>query len=178
MSDTNEKTPAPWEQQPGESSRHYMLARGYFELGPRRCLSDIATMHGFSLKSIKVYSSRYQWGRRARAYDHYLQTIQTEQQHKAWQRVTEENAERWARRLEQRRELEWEIAQEFLQKAREVLETSVEEKGWKPGDAVACSKMAAQLMQQVAADVTREQETSNTQETVIRVEYAGEGDAQ
>ncbi len=177
---SGEPLPALWEQQPGEPAKAYALAQRYFASGTERSLRKLALdvrMH-YSYATLKKYSSLYGWVRRAKAYDQHMFKMREKVQQRAGQDMAQEDAQRWARRFAQTRELQWDIAQQLLQKAREVLETSVEEKGWKPGDAVACSKMAAQLMEQLAAAVAQEGESDSGAETVIRVEYVGGGDTQ
>jgi hypothetical protein len=68
----------PWDRLPNERSKAYYLFCMYRDLGPTRTLERLARVEDSDLNrvatraNLKVYSRKYQWVSRARAYDDYL----------------------------------------------------------------------------------------------------------
>ncbi len=63
------------EQLPHEHMRAYHAAQTYFALGAKRSLKLVAQQVGVSKTTIENYSSRYQWVRRAQAYDNFISSM-------------------------------------------------------------------------------------------------------
>ncbi len=68
----------PWDRLPNERSKAYHLFCMYRDLGPTRTLERLARVEDSDSNrvatraNLKVYSRKYQWVARARAYDDYL----------------------------------------------------------------------------------------------------------
>lgn len=62
---TTSDEPAPWERLPGETARAYASFRTFRDLGPTRGLDRLDVSH----QTAKNWSSRWDWHRRAEAWD-------------------------------------------------------------------------------------------------------------
>lgn len=113
----------PWDQLPNEGSAAYRAFREYLQLGMERTLGEIATALDREPKVIYRVAADFNWIKRARAYDRWL--IQTEET--AIRKSTEKSAVTWAQRRSNYRELEWTLAGELIQKAKEILALPVTE---------------------------------------------------
>ena len=63
---------APWEQQPGESAKAFEAFAIYRDMGVERSVRKVTQRLNKSLTLIGKWSSRYNWPKRARAYDRDL----------------------------------------------------------------------------------------------------------
>jgi hypothetical protein len=160
-----------WERQSDETAAMYAAARVYFELGPRRTLRAVAEQCTRSRSTIQRWSSRHQWVARARAYDEYRLAQEDAARRRVLAQATQTEARKWAERLAQEREDEWESSRALLEKAREMLASPLEDTKWNWRDAGALIKQAADLVRLAAGGV--DLEGGATGETVtVRVEYA------
>lgn len=60
---------AAWYRREGESAKAYQALMYYCQLGPERSLRQVAARRDCNLSLVKRWSSRHQWGVRARAWD-------------------------------------------------------------------------------------------------------------
>jgi hypothetical protein len=94
----SEPSPAPWEQQPGETPRAYAAFCVFRDLGPRRTLAAAAAAYyqrtADSLeRQVDKWSSAFRWVERAAAWDRHLDA----EGRAAQQAARKEMAERHAR---------------------------------------------------------------------------------
>jgi hypothetical protein len=73
----SEPSPAPWEQQPGETPRAYAAFCVFRDLGPRRTLAAAAAAYyqrtaGSLERQVDKWSSAFRWVERAAAWDRHL----------------------------------------------------------------------------------------------------------
>lgn len=97
-----------WERLPGEPSYCYALFCIYRDLGPQRSYNRVAKESGKGVRRIEAIGSKWNWVRRAEAYDNYLEKRRREEK----ERQIEEMAERHAK-----------IAMEALEKVQQRLKT-------------------------------------------------------
>jgi hypothetical protein len=113
-----------WDQMEGESPEAYAAFRqGYLELGAERTLAEAATTTGREPRLIQRLASLFQWIKRARAYDRWLNHVQEV----AVKKSLEKDAVTWARRRSQFREVEYSLAGELIQQARKILALPITE---------------------------------------------------
>lgn len=164
---------APWEQQPGESTAAYAMATAYFELGPLRSLARVAHIFGKSPGTIGGYSRRYGWVARARAYDQYRAMVSPQQHTAAPTNQGGLESCRWAERVREGREVEWEVWRSLVARIQEMLSTPLEDRPWSARDLDIYCRLATSLMRQAAGEALAESTTaeSREQELTVRVEY-------
>ena len=69
----------PWDQQEGESARAFAAFSVYFTLGPARSLAKTSQNHTKTIPTLKEWSVKHDWVRRAAAYDaHQARLVQRE----------------------------------------------------------------------------------------------------
>ncbi len=107
----------PFDRQPGESAKAHAAAKLYFELGAQRSLEAVGQKLGKSGTLLSRWSSRWQWVARAKAYDEHLELLDLV----AKQKATEAAATKWAERRAEQREAEWQLSEQLIVKAREML---------------------------------------------------------
>ncbi len=107
------------QQLPGESDKAYHAFRSYLALGAHRSLSTLARQPGFDRSSIEKWSKQWKWVERARTHTQRLSQIQDV----AVAEALQDAAEKWVRRGEQLKELEWNITLRLLDRAGEILQT-------------------------------------------------------
>ena len=100
----SEPSPAPWEQQPGESARAFGAFCVYRDLGPRRTLRAAAASFyrrtAAALKrQLEKWSSAFRWVERAAAWDRHLDAEARQAQETARREMAERHA-REARALQ------------------------------------------------------------------------------
>ena len=89
---------APWEQQPGESSRAYGAFCAYRDLGPRRSLRAAAekfygrTAAGV-VRQCTSWSSTFRWVERAQAWDRHLDLEARQAQEEARREMSQRQAQ-------------------------------------------------------------------------------------
>lgn len=120
-------TPAPWERQPGESTKAFAAFQIYLNLGYDRTYKgayraysgrpdwdgDIASMVYFH----KWTKAGIGWVKRADAYDEHMESIAQE----AKEEHLRATATEWAERYERMREAEYEASMAILERAKEML---------------------------------------------------------
>ena len=62
-------TPEPWERQQGETSRAYEAFAAYRDMGPDRSQAKLSRKLGKNARTIADWSTRYEWVKRAEAWD-------------------------------------------------------------------------------------------------------------
>lgn len=112
--------PARWDRQPNEPGRAYEAFRVFLELGPERSTRD-AFQHWSGTKAalqpsglFKSWVKDHDWKNRALAYDNHASAVAQ----RAIDRVTDETAEKWARRLQSSAEADWLIAEDLRAKVK------------------------------------------------------------
>ena len=88
------ETPAPWEQQPGESSRAFGAFAAYRGLGPRRSLRAAAEAFSGQASAARErqfdkWSHTFRWVERAAAWDRHLDAQARRAQEEAQREMTE-----------------------------------------------------------------------------------------
>jgi len=82
-----------WERQPGETAKAYAAFCVYRDLGPGRSLEKAAQAMGYkSRKNFSIWHSKYEWVKRAEAYDEYLERRKREEHEKAILEMAERHA--------------------------------------------------------------------------------------
>jgi len=130
-----EKTSQGWERRCGESAKAHAAAWIYIELGSQRSLSKTAQVLQKSphyTRLLKRWSARFQWVKRAAAYDDRLDRIE-QQAREAAVRMW---AQRWAEREEARREDHYQLADRLSRKAQAMLEFPLATQETKDGKTV------------------------------------------
>jgi hypothetical protein len=83
MTSMTEAPPAPWERQPGESARAYGAFCLYRDAGPRRSLRETCRRYygnTTSVRRLSIWSSRWRWPERCRAWDDHLDGLARQEQ--------------------------------------------------------------------------------------------------
>lgn len=106
-----------WEQQDNEGSAAYGLFRVYLDLGPDRTWQAVALQEGRSEKLCKRLYYKYKWISRAKAHDNYLARAELDAATKALQRDAVKRVQRYSELTE----IEWELGQKLVAKARKML---------------------------------------------------------
>ncbi|NJP07991.1 MAG: hypothetical protein HC837_21405 [Chloroflexaceae bacterium] len=135
-----------------ESEEQYQAALYYFHMGRKRSVRATARAlnHGYS--TLQRWSADYNWVERARAYDRYVRgeaagppgndqptsgeelttqrstTVARPGEHPRKETVEgpDVNPQKWLERARKIREDQWEIAQELMNKARDILDTPLD----------------------------------------------------
>lgn len=123
-----------WERQPSESHKAYEAFRIYRDMGRDRSLVKVGQALGLKQVrkgttntftdpggNVSVWSSRFRWVERVRAFEAYLDTILLAEQEKQMR----EAAASWVRRQEEVREREWALSAGLLEKVRDMLKYPV-----------------------------------------------------
>jgi hypothetical protein len=106
-----------WDRLPGESSPAYAAASLYFELGPGRSQEAVGRKLAKSRTLISRWAARYNWVERAGLYDEHLFRLRRRTREKA----EAAEAQKWARRRAEQREVGYEISRSLIDKARRML---------------------------------------------------------
>lgn len=102
----------------GESVQAYGYFKQFLSMDKPRSISRLARHLRMHRNSLLGYSSRFKWVDRAAAYDDYSSTKELERQ-----RMYREKSElEWAGRRDEQRQQEWDIAQQLLEKVRQMLQ--------------------------------------------------------
>lgn len=107
----------PWEQQDNEGSAAFGLFRIFLELGPDRSVEDVAEQTGRMIKVVKRLYYKFKWLPRSRQYDNYLARAELD----AAKRKLERDAVKWVKRFSELREIEWDLGQQLVAKARKMM---------------------------------------------------------
>ena len=89
-----------WARRPGEGARAYKYAWEYFTMGPGRSIARVAQKFAKNKRPLKRYSRKWQWVKRAAAYDRSIeaQKLQTAE---AFEKA---EAQKWAQRERNQRQ--------------------------------------------------------------------------
>src|SRR5687768_1958010 len=109
-----------WDRIPGETPKAFACLVEYLRLGPNRSLEKAAELSGKQPRTLRKWSVRYGWVRRAAEYDAFV----LGQEREMALVLTREKAVVWAKRQERLKEAEWEIAERLIERARELLDDS------------------------------------------------------
>lgn len=108
-----------WDRQPKESTPAYAAFVVYRDMGSERTLERVRVHFGKkSERQYEEWSSQHAWVERVAAYEAHLDRIAQDAREKA----TAAEAAKWAKRREQQREREWELADQLAQKAKAMLD--------------------------------------------------------
>jgi hypothetical protein len=154
-----------WDRQPGESEGAYRAFVFYRDMGPDRNLiatnagvrkvRDQGTKRGVSGGCISLWSSKWKWVERCRAWDNHLQAEKD--------RVAEAEARKWERRRQANREANFDLAMKLRDRVAELLKRPIrrrvgkrkngepiviEPAAWTQRDLAILSKAAADLAAQ------------------------------
>ena len=61
--------PEPWQRQPDEPAKYYLMFRIFLDLSMKRTYPKVEKMTGISTRTLKRISAKYNWQRRADAHD-------------------------------------------------------------------------------------------------------------
>lgn len=163
-----DESPKPWERQPGESSKAFRAFTIYRDMGPARSVKqayrEYTGKHDFQgdvgkARYFQKWNIGTGWVKRAEAYDAHIERLTREAEEEALR----QSAGRWAIRMEELREAEYQAGISLLQKATKMLEFPLEQvveknggqtiihvpADWKVSDAVNLLK-AASMLQRLA----------------------------
>lgn len=115
-----------WDQRANESGQAFKAFSSYRDLGPER---TYAAAYRTSTKKPKaelsgrwnLWSRRYQWETRAKAYDSHLEFIKQQ----ARERALIQREQEWARRREQIRDRGWAVGEGLLAKAEQMMKLPI-----------------------------------------------------
>jgi hypothetical protein len=102
---------------PTESSRAHQALTAYCGMGPPRSIRAVGQKLGKSGALTARWSARWGWVARAAAYDQKMALIAQE----AAERALKAETKRWQARLRAQREEEYQLAEQFLDRARAIL---------------------------------------------------------
>jgi hypothetical protein len=89
----DQPTPELWEQQPGESAKHYHFFATYRDLGAaNRNIVETARILGKSTAWMMNLSSKHRWTARARAWDFHLDDIARDKSEEARREMVDRHA--------------------------------------------------------------------------------------
>jgi hypothetical protein len=120
----------PWERRSNEYVKAYEAFKMYADLGSRRSARRVWERLGKSRALIERWSARHQWTERAKAWDE----DQDKQRRKAEDSAMKAEAVNWAKRKQQSRESDWELAESLRAKARAMLEYPIAKRTILEGD--------------------------------------------
>jgi RNA-splicing ligase RtcB len=101
----------------------------------------------------------------------YMERIQQREREKALVASAQEDAQRWAQRMREGCEVEWEVSQSLVSRVREMLATPLEDTRWSPRDVATYSDLASRLSRQAVHEMIDTVEADDGQTMTIRVEY-------
>lgn len=115
-----------WHRQDEETAQEYRFFKAYCFMAEQatrvlkqiRSITRLATQLRVEEKDLLNLAKKKQWLKRATAYDNYmldLEQVKREQE-------LEKEAEKWAKRRNQQREMEWSTAQNLISKAQRMVE--------------------------------------------------------
>ncbi len=104
---------------PGESEKAFHAYRSYLALGVDRSLAALARQLDCNESLLERWSKQWNWSGRIQAYTQRLAQIQDT----ATAEAIQDAADKWVRRGEQLKELEWNITLRLLERAAELLQT-------------------------------------------------------
>lgn len=143
-----------WERQEGESAKAFAAFVVYRDLGDKRSLEKVSQNLAKSLPFIKSWSSKYNWVKRAAAYDDFLDAESTKKTLKKCKAV---------------RETSISVAMKMLKLAVEGMQ-NVDPKKLSPRDIKEFTKTAAMLatmFSEQAEKVQAEQDSSDDEDVII-----------
>jgi hypothetical protein len=108
-----------WRKLPDEPNRAYQYFKLYLGLPVPRKLDRVAAKTRLSRGAIGAYSAKYKWLERADAYDNNENNKELEKKRRHREKIDEQ----WLERRDEQRQQEWDIAQQFLNKVRQMLNT-------------------------------------------------------
>jgi transposase-like protein len=105
------------EQLPDESPKAFAAFRAYAELGAKRSTTAVARTLSRSAPLIRRWSARYQWVKRAAAFDAGLERVASA----AEEKELTTQAGLWAKRMQETREAAYIMADRLIEKAEAML---------------------------------------------------------
>lgn len=105
------------EQQPGESVKAYEAFQEYLNLGEKRSIRVVSRKLGKSATLVSRWSSRWQWQIRIESWNAHMDAVKLE----AEEEKAREMAGEWAKRFNELRAEEWELAQQCITRAKDML---------------------------------------------------------
>jgi hypothetical protein len=113
-----EITQYPWRRLENEPITAYSYFKHYLTLPQPRKVARLAVQLRLHRQGLARYCATYKWVDRAAAYDDFLATKELQRQ-----KLRREKADlEWAARRDEQREQEWDIAQQLLDKVRQMLQ--------------------------------------------------------
>jgi hypothetical protein len=129
----------PWQQQPGESDRWYGRFHRYLLLGGRRSLLGVVNAERLQLGQKKTTNPPTSWR------EAFLKWNWAERS-AAWDKNQQAGAEKiWVARRDEQRQREWEISQNLMDKAQEILKEFLAQQKYSVRDAAALAETASKL---------------------------------
>jgi hypothetical protein len=106
-----------WDRQKGETARAFAAFSEYRNLGPERSIEQVSQILSKSVQFLKRWSARWSWVERSALFDDHQRKITQD----AFEKSMKADGEKWASRLKRQREEEFELAEMFLSRARQML---------------------------------------------------------
>jgi hypothetical protein len=103
----------PWKRQPREGEEAFAAFEVYRGLGSSRTLERVSLEHPRALPTLKVWSAKWDWVERCRAWDNFLQAERD--------RVAVAQARSWERRRLLALEQNWQLSKKLKSKVEEML---------------------------------------------------------
>ncbi|MGV3773635.1 MAG: hypothetical protein ACO1QB_12085, partial [Verrucomicrobiales bacterium] len=116
-------------------------------MGPERTVEPVASKCQKGISLIRKWAHKFQWSKRAKAFDAHLLHIAYEAEEKALKK----SAGTWAARMANVREKDWQMAQKIRARAERVLKAKETKSTF--GDAVRALKIASDL-ERLACNMT------------------------
>lgn len=73
-----------WEKLPNETAKSFRAFAAYRDAGPARSLAKLARERGWSVSGLEEWSAKFDWVRRAEAWDSHLDRVAREKAEQAW----------------------------------------------------------------------------------------------
>jgi len=110
-----------WTRQKGEPAAAYQAACIYFELGLDRTLKTVSERVGKTSRTVETWSAKWQWVKRASAWDNYHQNRKLEIEEDEFRKATSVEAEFWAKKRTELRKEALALGDEMLKRVREMM---------------------------------------------------------
>jgi hypothetical protein len=122
-----------YDRQEKEGAKAFAAARLYFEQGPERSLASVAQAKGKPLSLINRWSGKWQWVVRARAFDEELDKELDKERRRAAVKLAAAKGRDRAKQAAEIRENGSALAQELIQKSREIVRSPLYKQETKDG---------------------------------------------
>ena len=153
-----------------ETAKAFAAFKAYAELGPERSPRAAGKILGKSESLMSRWSARHNWIARAKAWD----AMNAEREHRALAREAERRGVDWARRAQELREVEWDMARRLIEGGRVLLERLLArpERKLAGSDVARLLEVASKLGRLSAGMATEQTTTTGPENGPVRVEIS------